>query len=69
MDKAKVMNIVNAIAPILVSLGAIDIGLRGFFDYSIIEQFVSGDLRRVVFAIIGLAAIWNIGLIPKLLKK
>lgn len=69
MDKDKVMNIVNTTVPILVSLGAINWGLIGFFDYNIIDKFLSGNAERIVYALIGLAAVYNLGLIPKILKK
>ena len=69
MDKDKIMNVVNVAVPILVSLGAINWGLIGFFDYNIIDKFLSGNAERIVYALIGLAAIYNLGLIPKSMKK
>ena len=69
MEKAKVMSIVNVAVPILVSLGAINWGLIGFFDYNLIDQFLSGNAERIVYALIGLAAVYNLGLIPKSMKK
>jgi uncharacterized membrane protein YuzA (DUF378 family) len=77
MDKAKALNIVNAIAPILVSIGAINWGLIGLFKYNLIEEVFSdggsalstSTLAKIIYILIGLAALWNIGLIPRLMKK
>jgi len=73
MDQAKSLNIVNAIAPILVSIGAINMGIEGIMGENIIEN-VFGSVGRqtttkIIYILIGVAALWNIGLIPKLMKK
>jgi len=73
MDKAKSLNVVNALAPILVSIGAINMGIEGIMEENIIENgfgMVGGQtVTKIIYILIGIAALWNIGLIPKLLKK
>ena len=73
MDKVKSMNIVNAIAPILVSIGAINMGIEGIMEENIIENVFrtvgSHTITKIIYILIGIAALWNIGLIPKLIKK
>ena len=73
MDKAKSLNVVNAIAPILVSIGAINMGIEGIMEENIIENVFgtvgSHTITKIIYILIGIAALWNIGLIPKLLKK
>ena len=73
MDKAKSLNIVNAIAPILVSIGAINMGIEGIMEENILENVLgtvgSHTVTKIIYILIGIAALWNIGLIPKLMKK
>ncbi len=77
MDKKKVLGIVNIVAPILVTIGAINWGLVGLFEWNFIEEVFSdggsalstSTLAKVIYILIGVSALWNIGLIPKLMKK
>ena len=73
MDKAKSLNVVSAIAPILVSIGAINMGIEGIMDENIIENVFgrvgNHTVTKIIYILIGIAALWNIGLIPKLMKK
>lgn len=73
MDKAKSMNVVSAIAPILVSIGAINMGIEGIMEENILENVFgsvgSHTVTKIIYILIGIAALWNIGLIPKLMKK
>jgi uncharacterized membrane protein YuzA (DUF378 family) len=73
MDKAKSLNVVNALAPILVSIGAINMGIEGIMEENIIENVFgtvgSHTVTKIIYILIGIAALWNIGLIPKLIKK
>ena len=77
MDKQKVLGIVNIVAPILVTIGAINWGLVGLFEWNFIEEVFSdggsalstSTLAKVIYILIGASALWNIGLIPKLMKK
>ncbi len=77
MDKEKALSIANTVAPILVSIGAINWGLIGLFEYNFIEEVFSdggsalstSTLAKVIYILIGVSAIYTLGLIPKLLKK
>lgn len=77
MDKEKIMNIINVTAPVLVSLGALNWGLVGLFEYNVVEE-VLGDggsatstttLAKIVYILIGAAAVYTLGLIPMIQKK
>ena len=77
MDKVKAIGLANAIAPILVSIGAINWGLIGLFEYNFIEEVFSdggsalstSTLGKIIYVLIGASAIYTLGLIPRLLKK
>ena len=77
MDKEKALGIANAMAPILVSIGAINWGLIGLFKYNVIEE-VLGDggsattstpLAKIVYILIGVSGIYTLTLVQKLMKK
>ena len=73
MDKAKVLSIVSAVAPILVIIGAINMGIEGIMEENMLENVFghvgSNTVTKIIYILIGVAALWNIGLIPKLIKK
>ena len=73
MDKVKVLGIVNAVAPVLVIIGAVNMGIEGVMDENILENVFghvgSHTMTKIIYILIGIAALWNIGLIPKLMKK
>ena len=73
MDKEKVLSIVNAVAPILVIIGAVNMGIEGIMGENMLENVFghvgSNTVTKIIYILIGVAALWNIGLIPKLIKK
>ena len=77
MDKEKVMGIVNVTAPVLVSLGALNWGLIGLFEYNLIEEVFSdggsatstSTLGKIIYIAIGASAVYTLGLIPMVQKK
>ena len=60
------MKLIRFIALLLVVVGALNWGLVGFFQYDFISDVFGGmsaDTARIVFAIIGLAGLYCIGLL------
>lgn len=77
MDKDKVMSIVSTVAPILVSIGALNFLFVGLFGYNLLEE-VLGDgghaitttpIAKTVYILIGASAVYTLGLIPMVMKK
>ena len=77
MNKEKALGIANMVAPILVSIGAINWGLIGLFKYNVIEE-VLGDggsattstpLAKIVYILIGVSGVYTLTLVQKLMKK
>ena len=77
MNKEKALGIANIVAPILVSIGAINWGLIGLFKYNVIEE-VLGDggsattstpLAKIVYILIGVSGVYTLTLVQKLMKK
>ncbi|MCM1284525.1 MAG: DUF378 domain-containing protein [Acetobacter sp.] len=60
------MKIVNNIALILAIIGGINWGLIGLFQFDLVAWIFSGQdsvMSRIIYSIVGLAAIWCISLL------
>ena len=55
------MNGTDMVIWVLVTLGALNWGLIGAFDFNLVSSiFGDGTFTRVIYVIIGLAAIWSL---------
>lgn len=52
------MNAADKLAYLLVVIGGLNWGLVGFFDYNLVSKVFSNGLARVIYAIVGLAALY-----------
>lgn len=52
------MTTLDKAAWVLVLVGGLNWGLIGFFEYNLVEELLDYDLARVVYALVGLAAVW-----------
>lgn len=60
------MKVIRFIVMLLMVIGSLNWGLVGFFGYNLVGDIFGGAMSlgaRVVFAIVGLAGIWGIGLL------
>lgn len=60
------MKILDKIALVLVTIGAINWGSIGLFDFDIVSSIFSGGayvIARIIFTLVGLAGLWCIALI------
>ena len=49
---------------IFTIIGAINWGLIGFFDFNLVESIFGNDmLSRIIYSIVGIAGLINIGLL------
>jgi uncharacterized membrane protein YuzA (DUF378 family) len=56
------------IAFILVIIGALNWGLWGFFQFDFVAWLCNGNttwMSRFIYAIVGLAGLWSLRLIPR----
>jgi len=70
MQKYMKFNVLDWIAMVLVIVGGLNWGLVGFFKFDLVAA-IFGDMSavaRVVYGLVGLAAIYLIFMIPKLSK-
>ncbi len=60
----KKMNTVDWVAFVLVIIGALNWGLVGFFQWDLVAAIfggMTGLIARIIYALVGLAALWMIG--------
>lgn len=57
------MNVVTAVALVLILVGGLNWGLVGAFDYNLVDSlFGEGSvLSRTIYVLVGLAAVWKTG--------
>ena len=58
----------NIVAMILVIIGAVNWGLIGFFQFDLVAAIFGGQaavLSRIIYALVGLAGLWCIMLVPR----
>jgi uncharacterized membrane protein YuzA (DUF378 family) len=63
--------VIDVIAYVLVLIGALNWGLIGFFGFNLVSALFGEMtvLSRVVYALVGLAAIYNIFALPGMLRR
>ena len=57
------MKIIDKIALALVIIGALNWGLVGLFQFNLVSAIFSGNLyflARIIYALVGIAAVWSI---------
>jgi uncharacterized protein len=62
----------NIVAMILVIIGAVNWGLIGFFQFDLVAAIFGGQsavVSRIIYALVGLAGLWCIMLIPRVRHK
>ena len=62
----------NVVAIILVIIGAINWGLIGFFQFDLVAAIFGGQdavVSRIIYALVGLAGLWSIILVPRVKHK
>ena len=62
------MNVLDTLAYALVVVGGINWGLVGFFNYNLVDSIFGEDsaLSRVIYAVVGLSALYLIYAYSKL---
>ncbi len=70
--KRKELIYLNIVAMILVIIGAINWGLVGFFQFDLVAAIFGGSsaiVSRIIYALVGLAGLWCIMLVPRVRHK
>lgn len=61
------MKYINYTALILIIIGGINWGLIGFFQYNLVDSIfgISSIISRIIYALVGLSAIYSISFLIK----
>jgi uncharacterized protein len=54
------MRTVNMVVLILVVIGGLNWGLVGLFDFNVVGAVFGDTAARIIYVIVGLAAIWSL---------
>jgi uncharacterized protein len=67
----KTFSIIDIIALVLITVGGLNWGLVGFFNFDLVAAIFGNmsTLSRAVYGLVGLAAIWNIYFLTRMLQK
>ena len=62
------MKVINAIALLLIIIGAIHWGLIGIFQFNLVDSlFGEGSIfSRIIYSLVGVAGLWSIALFAKI---
>lgn len=65
------MKIANFITLILIIIGGINWGLIGLFQFNLVDFIFGADsiLSRIIYILVGISALWSIGLLAKIAEK
>jgi uncharacterized membrane protein YuzA (DUF378 family) len=57
------MKVLDIVVSVLLLIGALNWGLVGFFDFNLVAALFgeAGVLTRVIYAVVGLSALYEIG--------
>lgn len=60
----KDMSKLDMLAWVLLIIGGLNWGLIGFFEYNLVDRILGMDssASRAVYALVGLAALWTLGM-------
>jgi uncharacterized membrane protein YuzA (DUF378 family) len=63
------MNVLDKIGILLLAVGGLNWGLVGLFDFNLVDSIfgVGSILARIVYAIVGLAALYGIYFLVKMM--
>lgn len=69
--KALGWKVIDVIAHVLVLVGALNWGLIGFLQFNLVTALFGEMtvLSRIVYALVGLAAIYDIAALPSMLRR
>ncbi len=63
------MNLFDKIAYTLLVIGGLNWALIGFFDYNLVGKIFSTDVARVIYSIVGVAALYGLLVIIKMRRS
>jgi len=64
------MKIINIVALLLLIIGGLNWGLVGLFEFNLVDFLfgVGSILSRIVYILVGISAVWCVGLLAKIME-
>ena len=60
------MNMLDKTAYTLLVIGGLNWALVGFFNYNLVSRVFSNDLARIIYSVVGVAALYGLLMIVKM---
>ena len=60
------MNMLDKAAYTLLVIGGLNWALIGFFNYNLVDKVFSTDVARVIYSVVGIAALYGLLMIAKM---
>ncbi len=60
------MNMLDKIAYSLLVVGGLNWALIGFFNYNLVDKVFSTDVARIIYSVVGVAALYGLLMIAKM---
>jgi hypothetical protein len=68
LKEEKSLEFMDRIALVLLFVGGITLGLLGIFNWNLINALFSGFMARLIFIVVGIAAVYMAIVTPKILR-
>jgi uncharacterized membrane protein YuzA (DUF378 family) len=62
------MNMLDKLAYTLLVIGGLNWALIGFFNYNLVDKVFSTDVARIIYSVVGVAALYGLLMIAKMKK-
>jgi uncharacterized membrane protein YuzA (DUF378 family) len=63
------MNVLDKTAYTLLVIGGLNWALVGFFNYNLVDKVFSADVARIIYSVVGLAALYGVFTIARMKSK
>ncbi len=60
------MNVLDKTAYTLLVIGGLNWALIGFFNYNLVGKVFSADIARIIYSVVGIAALYGLLMIAKM---
>ncbi len=60
------MNILDKVTYTLLVIGGLNWALVGFFNYNLVSKVFSTDLARIIYSVVGVAALYGVFTIARM---
>ena len=63
------MNMIDKLTYSLLVIGGLNWALIGFFDYNLVDKIFSTEVSRIIYSLVGIAALYGVFTIARMKTK